>query len=597
MNTTDKFSIKVVGSENNKINPDFVVPNNTDEFQLSTKDGKKTFKINSFADYLVYVRECALRYQSMKTLATSSSKKLKELDVYNILSTYNLIQVVFINHTEQNEIEQLYVIKDYDNLTGMYIEAPIDTILNVISLALEINNFPALLKSITNRLTTNKASYSHFASVKLAPEYMILAPNGLLNAKTFKFYQDTAEIEKYNFLSRLPYRILEPSQIDRLMYEFVERIFDDWTEFNSDKLTYLKQMNVSAIEGNGRNVYNIIIGAGGNGKSVFLNILSNLATEYAVNFNIQDIVNDSKLNKIKPNTKVLAGDELATNFKLSDTTVSNFKSLATNGLILVDVKFKDATYVHCNGLKVQATNTLPKIFENNNAIKRRVKIFRWTDSRFDNQANNSLFDLDEVVNTTEFMEAVIAFSFTNIKPFKKFIEIKEMDDDIEDISNESDQIYQFLSYLNDQELLVGKFTTNILYDMYTGWNTAENGNIKPLKIRGFINRLKNHLLTFGLTLSDDKSRLSAFTDTDFNLSAINKFLLKPISPNKYNRARTIACHNQITESDLQKFYDDILLQNKYDNIVSYKDYIMLNHFINDNDPVAQAINEILNEAN
>ena len=597
MNTTDKFSIKVVGSKNNKINPDFVVPNNTDEFQLSTKDGKKTFKINSLADYLVYVSECALRYQSMKVLANSSSKKLTELDVYNILVTYNLIQVAFIKHTEQTEIEQLFVIKDYDNLTGMYVEAPIDTILNVISIALEINNFPALLKSITNRLKTNKTNYSNFTPIKLAPEHMILAPNGLLNAKTFKFYQDITEIEKYNFLSRLPFRILEPSQINKLMYEFVERIFDDWTEFNSDKLSYLKQMNVSAIEGNGRNVYNIIIGAGGNGKSVYLNILSNLATVYAVNFNIQDIVNDSKLNKIKPNTKVLVGDELATNFKLSDNAVSNFKSLATNGLILVDVKFKDATYVHCNGLKVQATNTLPKIFENNNAIKRRVKIFRWTDSRFDNQVNSSLFDLDEVVNTTEFMEAVIAFSFTNIKPFKKFIEIKEMDDDIEDISNESDQIYQFLSYLNDQELLVGKFTTNILYDMYTGWNTAENGNIKPLKIRGFINRLKNHLLTFGLTISDDKSRLSAFTDTDFNLSAINKFLLKPISPNKYNMARTITCHNQINESDLQKFYDDILLQNKYDKIVSYKDYVMLNHFINDNDPLAQAISEILNKAN
>lgn len=597
MNKTDKFSIKVVGSENNKINPDFVVPNNTDEFQLSTKDGKKTFEINSLADYLVYASECALRYQSMKVLATSSSKKLNELDVYNILVTYNLIQVAFIKHTEQNEVEQLFVIKDYDNLTGMYVEAPIDTILNVISIALEINNFPALLKSITNRLKTNKTNYSNFTPIKLAPEHMILAPNGLLNAKTFKFYQDITEIEKYNFLSRLPFRILEPSQINKLMYEFVERIFDDWTEYNSDKLTYLKQMNVSAIEGNGRNVYNIIIGAGGNGKSVYLNILSNLATVYAVNFNIQDIVNESKLNKIKPNTKVLVGDELATNFKLSGNTVSNFKSLATNGLILVDVKFKDATYVHCNGLKVQATNTLPKIFENNNAIKRRVKIFRWTDSRFDNQANNSLFDLDEVVNTTEFMEAVIAFSFTNIKPFKKFIEIKEMDDDIEDISNASDQIYQFLSYLNDQELLVGKFTANMFYDIYTVWNTAENGNIKPLKIREFINRLKTHLLTFGLTISDDKSRLSAFTDTDFNLSAINKFLLKPISPNKYNMARTITCHNQITESDLQKFYDDILLQNKYDKIVSYKDYIMLNHFINDNDPVAQAISEILNESN
>lgn len=114
MNTTDKFSIKVVGSENNKINPDFVVPNNTDEFQLSTKDGKKTFKINSFADYLVYVRECALRYQSMKTLATSSSKKLKEL----LRLTNKCLQLIFAPLPHRSSIHYTYL--TYTNQVYFY---------------------------------------------------------------------------------------------------------------------------------------------------------------------------------------------------------------------------------------------------------------------------------------------------------------------------------------------------------------------------------------------------------------------------------------------------------------------------------------------
>ena len=43
-------------------------------------------------------------------------------------------------------------------------------------------------------------------------------------------------------------------------------------------------MSVAAIDGNGREVYNIIIGPGGNGKSAFLSILRQLAAGYSADF-------------------------------------------------------------------------------------------------------------------------------------------------------------------------------------------------------------------------------------------------------------------------------------------------------------------------
>ena len=60
---------------------------------------------------------------------------------------------------------------------------------------------------------------------------------------------------------------------------------------------------------------------------------------------MQDISNDTKLQLIQPNTKVIAGDELPTNTAFVGKMISRLKLLTTNNSIAVDVKFKKATHV------------------------------------------------------------------------------------------------------------------------------------------------------------------------------------------------------------------------------------------------------------
>ena len=362
--------------------------------------------------------------------------------------------------------------------------------------------------------------------------------------------------------------------------EIVKRVFDDWTDGNKDKIKYLKQLCIAAVDGDGRKKLNILVGSGGNGKSAFINILKKLATDYTVDFNLQDISNDSKVNKIQPNTKLIAGDELTSNIKLVGETLTRIKSIITGGSILIDVKFKDAKNINFKGLLVQATNTLPKVFETSKALDRRFNVLEWTNQDFSKLDVG--FNLDDLIEyDTEFMEAVIAYMFTDIEPFTNFQFIKGMREITESLSRDSDQVYQFLLHLKEQELLIGKIPINFMYQMYEIWNKEENGNIRPLKSREFTARLKNHLANFGLRLSDKQIRISKLKSTDFNWKLMKEYYtLSYIPMNKLSMTNYIECKDQINDIDITdmqvKLIDDKLTKDEVDN---YKQRLILEHLI------------------
>ena len=174
------------------------------------------------------------------------------------------------------------------------------------------------------------------------------------------------------------------------------------------------------------------------------------------------------------------------------------------------------------GLKIQATNTLPKIFENTDAIRRRLRIFNWTNVDFSKL--NTQLDLDAMQKDPEFIEALIAYIFCDVEPFEKFKEIKEMTEATDALVNESDQVYQFLQYLDEQELLVGKLLINVVYELYKNWNRDENGNISPLKQRDLTDRLKKLAPDFDMAVKTNRTRGSAMRLLDFNIKALNEVL-------------------------------------------------------------------------
>lgn len=595
------WNIKLINCKINQLTD--YLPKNQDVFKLKFDIGKtQLYHIKNNVDFVNYIKACAQHYKNGKAIKNPKKKSIPitDLDVYNILKQYNLISFWSeeINKNDNSKTKQIhYVTKDYNDYIGMYESADIDSIVNIISQELDLSNFISLCNNVKGRLFSNNLS-GDFQEIKTPPLYITITSNGVFNSKTFEFSTDINAFGDYQFISKMPYRILAPSQTEAFVKEMALRVLNDWSSNDTYKLIYLAQMAVAAIDGNGREVYNIIIGPGGNGKSAFLSILRQLASGYSADFNMQDISNDTKLQLIQPNTKVIAGDELPTNTAFVGKMISRLKLLTTNNSIAVDVKFKDATHVQCKGLKIQATNTAPKIFENNDSTSRRFKLYPWTTTNFTKLGNST--KLDDFIPKSNFIEAFIAVVFSLTEPFETFIDIKDIEVNSKNMIAGADQIHQFMTYLKEQELLVGILPLNVLYQMYLFWNKTENGNIKPLKSSEFNARLKAIINNFDVILSDsnDRIRLSSLSDTDINIKSLNeKFFGNSLNINKYNCCTYITCIDQITEDDLADFYDNIIDKSDYHKIVSYRDDIMLQHFVNKKDLSAISVQQVLQESN
>lgn len=569
-----------------------VLPNNEDTFKLPIKQTKEPFKVDSKETFIQYVKDCARDYKQHKIIVTGNvNMKFTADDVINILSQYKLVKLK-AEKIDKTTSDISYWTKDYDDTLSMYTKANIDELTNIIYEELQLRNFNAIISHVNARLSKMSPYMHKFEELNEPDEDLILTNNGLLNTKTFNFTTNQKTIAQYDFVSKLDFRILHPSQVKPEHFETHKRTFNDWAQDDEDKVLYLKQICLSSIDGNGRNVLHLLVGSGGNGKSSFLAYPTILSGHYYADLNLQDIMDDNKLNDIYNNTKVIAGHELATNIRLGSSAISRMKLFITADPIKVNVKYMPARIIANKGLKIQATNTLPKIFENTDAIRRRLRIFNWTNVDFSKL--NTQLDLDAMQKDPEFIEALIAYIFCDVEPFEKFKEIKEMTEATDALVNESDQVYQFLQYLDEQELLVGKFLTTVIYQLYKIWNRDENGNISPLKQRDLTDRIKKLAPEFGLTIDSNKVRASSLRLLDFNIKALRDYYDQGITFKSRDKGICLICKDQITNADIKDFKKR-LENDEIDMVDSYKDLLIFYHLIYKGDPVANAFYELIKD--
>lgn len=569
-----------------------VLPTNEDTFKLAIKQAKGPFKVNSKDSFINYVKGCTHDYKQHKIIVTGNvNMKFTADDVINILSQYKLIKLK-AEKIDKTTSDISYWVKDYEDTLSMYAKANIDELTNIIYEELQLRNFNAIISHVNARLSKMSPYMHKFEELNEPDEDLILTNNGLLNTKTFNFTTNQKTIAQYDFVSKLDFRILHPSQVKPEHFETHKRTFNDWAQGDEDKVLYLKQICLSSIDGNGRNVLHLLVGSGGNGKSSFLAYPTILSGRYYADLNLQDIMDDNKLNDIYNNTKVIAGHELATNIRLGSSAISRMKLFITADPIKVNVKYMPARIIANKGLKIQATNTLPKIFENTDAIRRRLRIFNWTNvdfSKLDTQ-----LDLDSLQKKPDFIEALIAYIFCDVEPFEKFKEIKEMTEATDALVNESDQVYQFLQYLDEQELLVGKLLINAVYELYKIWNRNENGNISPLKQRDLTDRLKKLAPDFGITIETNRTRGTALRPLDFNIKAIKDMIGYDINYNSRSMSSVMICKKQLTNADIKDFKNR-LENNEIDVVDNYKDLLIFYHLIYKNDTVATAFHEVMKD--
>ena len=571
------------------------LPNNFKATSLKIERETVDFEINSNHEYFKYIQGCARQYKEARSLANNGkTPKFKDLDVYKVLAKYKIFKIFAnpISTTKGSKFQISYWMRDYDNTLNLFKPAEIDSVINVINSVFEISNFSSLITNVNKTLTTVVPGFNGFELLKSPPKEILLMKNGVLNTKTFEFSTNINEFGEFDFISKINFRMLDPDQTDLYYYNLANKLLNDWMDGNCEKVKYLKQMGIAVIDGNGRDVYNIIIGPGGNGKSVYLNILSKLASGYDVNLDIQDLTDDNKLIELDESTKLIVGHELATNLKLSQNSISRMKQIATADPFKANVKFKDARTIVTNAVKIQATNTLPKIFENNDAILRRIKIIAWTVTNYTKLETE--LPLDDIIQRDDFMEAFISLIFTDTEPFTKFMTIESIERDSREAVSNADQVSLFLEWMDDQGFLLGKIPTSIMYGEYKIWNMQENPGSSPLKNREFIDRVKKLSTQFNMTYNDKQQTISSLKKNEFNADVLNHYYFNnQIKYNKYATIRLFECTNTISKDDIkevkQKLVDCTL--NEHTDL-NFKTIMIIEYLVSKNNSDAIAFKEL-----
>lgn len=571
------------------------LPNNFKATSLKIERETVDFEINSNHEYFKYIQGCARQYKEARSLANNGkTPKFKDLDVYKVLAKYKIFKIFAnpISTTKGSKFQISYWMRDYDNTLNLFKPAEIDSVINVINSVFEISNFSSLVTNVNKTLTTVVPGFNGFELLKSPPKEILLMKNGVLNTKTFEFSTNINEFGEFDFISKINFRMLDPDQTDLYYYNLANKLLNDWMDGNIEKVKYLKQLGISVIDGNGRDVYNIIIGPGGNGKSVYLNILSKLASGYDVNLDIQDLTDDNKLIELDESTKLIVGHELATNLKLSQNSISRMKQIATADPFKANVKFKDARTIVTNAVKIQATNTLPKIFENNDAILRRIKIIAWTVTNFTKLETE--LPLDDIIQRDEFMEAFISLIFTDTEPFTKFMTIESIERDSREAVSNADQVNLFLEWMDDQGFLLGKIPTTILYEQYKIWNMQENPGSSPLKNREFIDRAKKLSAQFNMIYNDKQQTISSLKKNEFNAEVLNHYYFNnQIKYNKYATIRLFECTDVISKDDIKEIKQklvDCTLDEHTD--LNFKTIMIIEYLVSKNNSDAIAFKEL-----
>lgn len=571
------------------------LPNNFKSTSLKIERETVDFEINSNHEYFKYIQGCARQYKEARSLANNGkTPKFKDLDVYKVLAKYKIFKIFAnpISTTKGSKFQISYWMRDYDNTLNLFKPAEIDSVINVINSVFEISNFSSLITNVNKTLMTVVPGFNGFELLKSPPKEILLMKNGVLNTKTFEFSTNINEFGEFDFISKINFRMLDPDQTDPYYYNLANKLLNDWMDGNIEKVKYLKQLGISVIDGNGRDVYNIIIGPGGNGKSVYLNILSKLASGYDVNLDIQDLTDDNKLIELDESTKLIVGHELATNLKLSQNSISRMKQIATADPFKANVKFKDARTIVTNAVKIQATNTLPKIFENNDAILRRIKIITWTVTNFTKLETE--LPLDDIIQRDEFMEAFISLIFTDTEPFTKFMTIESIERDSREAVSNADQVSLFLEWMDDQGFLLGKIPTTILYEQYKIWNTQENPGSSPLKNREFIDRAKKLSAQFNMIYNDKQQTISSLKKNEFNAEVLNHYYFNnQIKYNKYATIRLFECTDVISKDDIKEIKQklvDCTLDEHTD--LNFKTIMIIEYLVSKNNSDAIAFKEL-----
>lgn len=233
--------------------------------------------------------------------------------------------------------------------------------------------------------------------IVLPPSYLIKCKSGIFNLNTM-LYEDTTTDKngkRYFFPHTYNFDVKAIQEINPEFVSTIEAIHDRWSINDPIKLKFIKTTLLACLCGLDIHRQIVIEGTGGNGKSTFLDECKAMAgpVQY-LDINLHDYDTNSIFELIRPYHKLLAGDDLTTNWVMNGLVTTRFKQLVMGKIVYVDRKYKDAFAIQHTGMRIQLTNDFMRLIERGSAIEDRLLFVQWTSDNF--REVNTDIEVDEL---------------------------------------------------------------------------------------------------------------------------------------------------------------------------------------------------------
>ena len=439
-----------------------------------------------------------------------------------------VLRVAEVYRVNMSNGETMYLIPDYDNQT-------FQTDLNYFKLlCTEAGDLAGMDSMIDDKFLfgTDFAAIAHvngYTQLKReAPSNLIKTTHGVYDLFKNQYVDVGADLY---FKQIIDVDLSKPIDVKNPYYQARELMFETWSQGNPDRKNALKFLHLASHIGYGGNRYMLFVGTGGNGKSTYMNMAIGVTgKDVYQTFSMDQLVDDNALVTISPTTRLIVGHELPTNYKFNGLALSRFKALTTGNPISVNRKYLSNVVISNQGVKLQATNDIPRFVGRDNAIDSRLIIvdFGTFDHRHDFSVGDKIKDLtnhsvDELVGdgykdfgvdefyATHLNALVHEFQFGSVDDLK--LEFSNIEAQLKSeydalIAETSDDVDIFLREITDsgffdQELIV----YSLVYSMYCEYLKIHNPGSSPLRAKAFATRLTKHLEKFKFDFNPSPNRM------------------------------------------------------------------------------------------
>lgn len=434
-----------------------------------------------------------------------------------------------------------------------------------------------------------------------SPKHYIKYKNGILNVKTKELYTSNSKeyqdlTNTYMFTSEKPRN-----------FNFTHNLTDEqktyqnyWIDFyksicpneSEDSFMFHMQDLYSTMTGDGKGIYKIQLGNGGNGKSTNDEIHKAIAGEgNYIMCSLNQFNDDNKLNRMSINTAITLGDDFPENGFVPDIAIQNWKTLTGGGELFASKKYSEDVIVRNIGNYHQNVNSYPRNLIDNKAIGRRILPVPFADVNFVELAKTDpkikargLWINDALGNgilknaNQPKIEALESLIIDKVEPFDNYIEPTGSREILKEMLTEQDNVASVLEQLSlDGVFELPILPLNILNIIINDLIKEENPSIKELAGKTLFSRTKPYLEEKGFKIQDKKIKISQLKNNQFSMDLLKtefNISKKLLNYTKY----AVNKSNFISDDELKLYLKSDYKQKDY-NLLSLREKLLIERLI------------------